>query len=187
VKRKQFQYLGRHLERWPLGTSYIAIVDHLAEMFGKAPLKATPLIVDGTGVGRAVVDMIRKAKVVPDRLLHPITITGGHTVSFTERSHHVPKKDLVGCLQVLLQKRLLRIARTIPEAETLTKELQNFKVRITPAANEVFDTWREGEHDDLVLALAIAVWWAERYSLIPEIPKVPGPLYPGRLNPPAWW
>jgi hypothetical protein len=35
-------------------------------------------------------------------------------------------------------------------------------VKITPATNEVFGAWREGQHDDLVLAVAIAVWQAER-------------------------
>jgi hypothetical protein len=44
----------------------------------------------------------------------------------------------------------------------LIKELQNFKVKITAAANEIFEAWREGEHDDLLLAVAIAAWMGER-------------------------
>jgi hypothetical protein len=39
--------------------------------------------------------------------------------------------------------------------------LTTFRVKITPAADEVFGAWREGAHDDLVLAVAIAVWQAE--------------------------
>ena len=34
--------------------------------------------------------------------------------------------------------------------------------RIFAAANETFGVWREGQHDDLVLAVALACWWAER-------------------------
>jgi hypothetical protein len=49
----------------------------------------------------------------------------------------------------------VRMAR--PAAEVLTRELEGFKVKITPAANETFGTWRDGEHDDLVLAVALAV------------------------------
>ena len=33
---------------------------------------------------------------------------------------------------------------------------------ITAAAIETFDTWREGVHEDLVLAVALACWQAER-------------------------
>jgi hypothetical protein len=74
----------------------------------------------------------------------------------------VPKKELVGVLQVMLQARRIKVAPTLPEAATLVRELTTFQVKITPAANEVFGAWREGQHDDLVLAVAIAVWQAER-------------------------
>lgn len=33
-----------------------------------------------------------------------------------------------------------------------------------PAANEMFGAWREGQHDDLVLAVAIAVWRASTFE-----------------------
>jgi hypothetical protein len=74
---------------------------------------------------------------------------------------HVPKKDLVACAQVLLQARRLRVARELPLADVLVRELENFRVRITPAANEAFGDWREGQHDDLVFALALAAWVGE--------------------------
>ena len=39
------------------------------------------------------------------------------------------------------------------------KELATFSARITAAGNQTFEAdWREGEHDDLVLAVAIACW-----------------------------
>jgi hypothetical protein len=34
-----------------------------------------------------------------------------------------------------------------------------FEVKITPAAHETFNA-RQGQHDDLVLALACALWFA---------------------------
>src|SRR5262245_44739878 len=37
-----------------------------------------------------------------------------------------------------------------------------FKVKVRLAANETFGAWREGTHDDLVLAVALTVWSAER-------------------------
>ena len=65
-------------------------------------------------------------------------------------------------LQMMLQARRIKVAPSLPEAATLVRELTTFQVKITPAANEVFGAWREGQHDDLVLAVAIAVWQAER-------------------------
>jgi hypothetical protein len=46
------------------------------------------------------------------------------------------------------------------EAGVLLQELQNFQVKITAAASETFGVRRDGQHDDLVLAVALASWWA---------------------------
>jgi hypothetical protein len=66
-------------------------------------------------------------------------------------------------VQAALQVRRLRIAPALREVRTLTKELQTFRVKVNLAtANESFEAWRERDHDDLVLAVALAVWLAER-------------------------
>src|SRR5207248_8115396 len=92
-----------------------------------------------------------------------ITITGGHTASqVNRRAWNVPKRDLIAVVQILLQSGRLRFAARIPEAAILQRELANFRVRITAAANETYAAWRENEHDDTVLALALACWAAER-------------------------
>jgi hypothetical protein len=156
-------YHVRLMKRFPLGTPYTSIVTDMVKLCNTAPFKdACQLVVDQTGVGRPVVDMFRAAASMP-RVV-PVTITGGHTATFREedRSFHVPKKDLVGCLQVLLQARRLLVAADLRDAELLVKELGNFRVKITAAANETFGAWREGQHDDLVLAVALAAWLADR-------------------------
>ena len=74
----------------------------------------------------------------------------------------MPKRDLVGAVQVLLQNERLKIARQLPEAETLRRELQNFRVKIDPkTAHDSYSHWREKEHDDLVLATALAAWFRQ--------------------------
>jgi hypothetical protein len=152
------EYALRHLRRFPLGTPYTEVVPAVATLVRSGPLAESPVIVDQTGVGRAVVDMLRQAV----GWVVPVTITGGHAVTVTEdRSFHVPKKELVTSLQVVMQSRRLRIARGLHEAAILVRELQQFQVKITAAANETFGVWREGQHDDLVLAVALACWWAE--------------------------
>jgi hypothetical protein len=157
-------YAVRHLERFPLGTAYTTICEHLKKLFSKPPLQHCTLAVDQTGVGRPVVDMIRRARL--QARLFPISITAGHAVNRGEGgARMVPKKHLVGVLQVLLQARRLKISSALREAATLTKELQTFKVKVSlDTGNESFEAWRERDHDDLVLAVAIAAWQGERYK-----------------------
>jgi hypothetical protein len=181
-------YDVRHLERFQLGSSYGVITERLVQLFAEPPLKRSVLAVDRTGVGRAVVGMIQDAR--PAASLLPITITAGHRADRDENAGgwRVPKKDLVGVLQVLLQERRIKVAPRLPEAQTLVKELQNFRVKVTTAANEIYEAWREGQHDDLVLAVGIAAWAAERSSgtggwLVPrqaEYDPTEGPFNPYR-------
>jgi hypothetical protein len=93
--------------------------------------------------------------------LRPILITSGHSVTQEGGSFHVPKKELASVLQVLLQSRRIKVASALAEAATLVREPENFKVKITLAANETYEAWREGMHDDLVLAVAVAAWLGE--------------------------
>jgi hypothetical protein len=152
----------RHFMRFPLGTPYPTIVAAVAQLCRSGPLKGrTTLVVDQTGVGRPVVDMFRKSTI--PALIVPITITGGHTVSLAQdASYHVPKKDLVSSLRLLLENGRLRIAQKLPGVDVLVRELLNFQVKITASAHETFGAWREGSHDDLVLALALSAWVAEK-------------------------
>src|SRR5499427_4921832 len=71
----------------------------------------------------------------------------------------VPKLTLVSRLQALLHEGRLKILRELPEAETLVRELQDFRCEFTAAGHLTFNA-RSGRHDDLVLALAIAIWRA---------------------------
>ncbi len=74
----------------------------------------------------------------------------------------MPKSLLVSQLQVLLQAGRLKVARGLPDAAVLVEELSSFQVRVTAAGHEQYAAWREGAHDDLVLATALAAWYAER-------------------------
>jgi hypothetical protein len=126
-------------------------------------LTAPVVVVDETGVGKAVVEMILEAlrRAGVEGGLCGVTITAGSAVSLAAPARwRVAKKELASVLVRLFQSRRLEIAE-VPERATLVREAQEFTVRITPAGNETFESWREGEHDDLVLALALACWAAE--------------------------
>ena len=59
------------------------------------------LAVDGTGVGRPVVDLLRRAGLGCPML--PVMITGGDAEGHSDGYYKVPKRDLIVGLQVLLQ------------------------------------------------------------------------------------
>lgn len=168
-------YACRHLERFNLHTSYPDIVDRVKSLVGIFPLDGNyELIVDQTGVGRPVVDLLRQAKL---RVV-AVTITGGNVLSQTDQDYKVPKRDLITSLQVLLQARRLVFAENLPLVQTLVNELLNYQVKITEAANDVYNG-REGVHDDLVLAAALAGWYGENGSGEVEIGYSPFAYYRG--------
>jgi len=155
--KKIYHYHVRRLER-TRGTPYPQIVARVKEIVGKLPGAA--LVVDATGVGAPVVDMFCQADLDPIG----IYIHGGDKVTQEASTYRVPKRDLVAVLQVLLQNQRLKIAPG-PLSDILAKEMLNFRVKIDPlTAHDSYSAWREAEHDDLVLAVALACWWAEKES-----------------------
>ena len=155
----------RHLERFELGTPYPKVVERVRTILGSAALqdKGTVLLVDKTGVGAGVVDTFEWAGLRPV----PITIHGGSGVGrdTDKRGYRVPKRDLVSAVQVLLQNGRLKIADALREAETLKRELLNFRVKLDPrTAHDSYEHWREGDHDDLVLATAMACWFRQWWN-----------------------
>lgn len=167
----------RYLKRFELGTPYPDIVEQLRVLMNHSPLRgASVLAADATGVGRPVFDLLRKAGM--GCRVTGIGITGGDVVT-PDRAlsgFKVPKRDVVGILQLLLQQRRLRISRRLREAEILLKELKDFKVRISDSTgHDSYGAWRTGEHDDLVLAAGIGIWLGNRYRPLPPGPPEDGP------------
>ena len=76
----------------------------------------------------------------------------------------MPKLELVGLVQACLQTDRLTVVPTLALAEALRRALPDFQVKVTVAAHETFGAWREGTHDDLVLAVAIGLWLAQQHS-----------------------
>jgi|LGVE01.1.fsa_nt_gb hypothetical protein len=153
-------YHLRHLERFPLGTSYPQIVSSVSDLMQRPPLyQKVRLVLDFTGVGAPVADMFTAKNLAPVR----VSITGGDKPNSEKGILRVPKRDLVTNLQVLFQNGLLKIAEGLAEGPQLVKELLNFKVKINlKTAHDSYEAWREGIHDDIVLAVALAAWYAEK-------------------------
>jgi hypothetical protein len=143
------ELLVRRAEHIPLGTTYPRIVEKIHALTHSAPFAGQCAIaIDATGVGAPVVDMLRGSDLGCE--LTAISITGGERVTGAYPFLCVPKKDLIAALQLSLEKGEMRISRRIPIVRTLVHELINLNSN------------RRGEHDDLVLALALACWRARR-------------------------
>lgn len=145
-------YLGRDR-----GVPYPQVVEKIGRRIGTAPGVAM-LAVDATGVGRPVVDLFAQAGLKP----WGITITSGSEAHGAGYDWHVPKIELVSAVLVPFQGSRLVIPRRLALSQVLAAELQTFRVKITTAANPSYGAWREGEHDDLVLAVAMACWLGTR-------------------------
>ena len=151
----------RYLERIPLGTSYPDVVRRTKEVIRQVAAGGTSeLVVDGTGVGRPVVDLLRQSD-LPCHLRAAI-VTGGTAESHSDGYSHIPKKDLISGLQVALQQGTLQIAGGMKIRPALVTEMAEMRVKITSPRHEQFGAWREGSHDDLVFAVALACWAARK-------------------------
>lgn len=160
VERGRACYALRHLQRWPPGTPYPSIAEDVSRLLRAVPGWPCQLVVDQTAVGRAVAKLFRLGDTISTR---QVLISAGHSVSLDEEGcTHVPKKELVSVLQVLLQTQRLRIAAGLPLAEALSREMAAFRASVRVAGGEEDVSWREREHDDLVLAVALAAWEGER-------------------------
>ena len=164
-RRRKAPLRLRYVERMALGTSYAAVVERVRELAGSRELAGKcELVVDGTGVGRAVVDLLRDAGL--GCRIRAVSITAGETESYRGGYHRVPKRSLVLGLQAVVQRDGLMIAGEMKDAEILLREMREMRVRVGDGGREEFGVWRRGEHDDLVLAAALAVWGAAVFDRI---------------------
>lgn len=190
----ELRYQCRHLERFPLGTPYGGLclhqvppglacrhcpagvsigglVEQVAARVVRLPrprewpvdLGHEPyrLLVDATGVGRPIVELFAQAHLRPIA----VTMTWGEDVhQHAWNDYTVPKKVLVGALQVTLQTGRCRVAAALPEAQTLVKEALNFQYKLSPTTGtDQYGAWREGQHDDLLFALGLCTWYGEHH------------------------
>lgn len=170
VHAERFRGVGYPEQTARIKERFLELERYAREHHGDA---SATLLLDETGVGRPVRDMLQGAG------LHPrgVLITGGDKATTEGSSDRVPKKELASALQVALQSKQLRIAQELPLAALLIKELEGFRVSISLSGHASFGNdvgaapWRTADHDDLVLATAIGVW-SLQYRRVPLVPRV---------------
>ncbi len=142
----------RHLDSLPLGLSYPAVVERIGALKRALPGPAD-LVVDATGVGRPVLDMLRAAGLDPV----PVTFTGGRKAKFVDGMWRVPKRVLVRSLVSALEGGRLKVAHGLRLAEAFRDELRAFERRVSSRGHDTYNG--VGEHDDLIIAVALTCWW----------------------------
>jgi len=148
--------LVRYAERLPLGMPYPKVVERVRAIVQSCRLLGNcVLVVDATGVGAPVVDMLRAAQLGCD--VCAVTITGG---TRGESKGSVPKQDLIAGVQVLLESGKLRIGK-LREAAGLVRELKSVRMSVSGSGRVQSGAGGYGEHDDLAIALALACWRAK--------------------------
>lgn len=150
-------YLVRWLERLRHGTSYPEVARHITAKLRDPTLSDPVLVVDRTGIGRPVLDTFHEIGVHPVAL----TITAGNSVTATGGGVGTPKRDLIAATRILLDTGRLRIAPALRYAEALRAELKGYQVTISESGRDSYGA-PAGLHDDLVIALSLAAWQAER-------------------------
>jgi hypothetical protein len=158
----------KHLERLPLGTSYPNVVRHVRDLLARPPLcsdqnlrgkwrpgcRPAELVIDETGVGRAVGDIF-DGDPAPIR----VTITSGSETTWQGGTRwHVAKTALISKVDALLHTGVLRFAAGLTDAQAMKDELLDFRRKLSDAGRATYGA-RVGRHDDLVLAVAVGCWW----------------------------
>jgi hypothetical protein len=99
----------------------------------------------------------------PPPALIPVALTMGFADGCDEQGNcRASKRDRVTRVQLLVQSRRLKIARSLENADLLVKELVAYRPKVKLASDPAQADWREGLADDLILALDLAVWRADQ-------------------------
>ena len=161
------------------GINYVTQADRIANRLRTIQLvNNNDFLIDGNGVGDAVVDIFRSKNITPI----PINTHGGKNVQavYEEfgklfpgsddgqlkalkviKEYRVPKLDLVDAGRIILEQNRLRVAKDIPFAKDFKEQLSDFKPQEGKRKGYLkFKAEHEEVHDDLVLCFLMAAWWA---------------------------
>jgi hypothetical protein len=131
---------------------------------------AEPCLACG-GIGKVLL----KARVAAVHIVGQLGQAGGDGFRYDKDrdTWYVAKRDLVGVLIVLMESNPGRfvIDPRLKNAKVLSTELGMFraKQRADSTKDASLEAWRERDHDDLVLAAALSLWFAEKAAKKPWI------------------
>jgi hypothetical protein len=118
-------------------------------------------VLDATGVGIAIKDALRQKGVRP----RAASIVSGNSLNAETGIYHLGKARLIGKFLAAFDSGRVHINPNLPIYPQLERELISYRAEISSQGNAKFEA-PPGEHDDLLFALALAVWWGEERRFI---------------------
>jgi hypothetical protein len=142
-------------------------------------IKNCQLIVDGTGVGEPIVDMMRENGLMPFPIVftggteaRPVyadfgKVFGGSSASFGRfmgtqvlKEMHVPKEDLVHAGMIIMQQKRMRFASNLQHVEDFKLQVARFKGPVNEkSGHRSYNNETDDIHDDFVVTYLMAAWW----------------------------
>jgi len=154
----QSMYRVRYMDRLPLGMDYPEQIERVRGMMAHKDLVGkAELIIDATGVGLPVLHMMNERGLSPVG----IWITAGNKTSRRPDGFNVPKRTLVSTLNLIFQSRRLKIPYGLKQRAAFMKELEGFTMKMRNSGADTYEAETESVHDDLVMSMALGVWYAE--------------------------
>jgi hypothetical protein len=144
----------RKAARMKLGTEFHRIVNAVVGLTMHPGLdgRLVTTAIDATGMGLVVTEQLRMQRLRGE--LYPVVITGGVAMKYSAGFYPTPRTDiLLGVVQAFEVDKL-EVAGGVKGWERLVEELRS--IRKTPGvAGPRFES--EGQHDDMVFALGLAL------------------------------
>jgi len=155
---------------------YHEIVEDTCQLMKHAALaENADLLVDATGVGEAVIEIMREKGLRPIPLVttpggqvHEVYADVGDVFSGIPsrlkikvlQEIHVPKADLVAAGQLLVEQERIRIAAGLRWAEEARTQFKRFRGKINERTKrKVYEAETEEDHDDFVICFLMGAWW----------------------------
>ncbi len=149
--RTEAHLLLRSAESLPLGSDHLDLPSRIRALIASlpGPYKRINLIIDATGES-TLIEVLRRDRALNQYPLTPVAITSGHQTTLLAGSYKgVPRPDLLTRLRTAFGTGRISLPSATPGLAELERELIAFR-----------SDGQQPEHDDLVFALALAVWLA---------------------------
>ena len=189
AEERVFNYLDLVYQKEMEGVPYTEQCRCVHELIEGERLKNnTDLVIDGTGIGQAVVDIMRETGLEPI----PIIFTSGLTmnIKYMEAQRRfggfgqsldlkviaelcVPKVDMIHAAKVLIEQNRIRISSGVNNAEEFKKQLLHFKGKVNERGNISYGNDTEAKHDDWVACFIMCCWYANYSGQSNNEKKIP--------------
>ena len=143
-----------HITRFPAGHPIPVVASRVAQLMSDERLaKNCHLLLDITSTGSAPVRVFENSGLYPEL----INLTNTESEDRSGGVQRVPLRDVIGTAQIVLQTRRIKVAEELKLASTLLGDLQSYDPKLAVRGLDL----RGGRNSDLVLALAVGLWWGD--------------------------